>query len=389
MSNSKETGSFYTPQIVVYNTIKAFETSAESIKVLEPSVGVGAFLPQFIRLVDHCENVEFDLVDISQKCLDFLKDILSPFISKFNLKFNFICDDFITHHFTGKYDAIISNPPYFKMKAEQKRKYAQLACNADNIFCLFLWKYAALSDEIMCVIPKNFLMIPDSNDVRAIFEENYRVKAIYDYGVNYFKEVFIEIISVHFTKQYIAKTYIQNFKDGIQRTVPYDYIYHDKMWLIYRDEWFDAYFESLTLDVFDFYRDRQLTNRFLKKEKGRIWVVRSKNLTANGQIEHIDGYDRFVDSLDGFVLKKYYGHKQIIFVNFTYNTRAAILPANCTVNGSFCILLPKNDNAAVDLSIYETEDFRRYYAIVKNLSKFTINVDSNSIYYIGVKKHGK
>ena len=73
--------------------------------------------------------------------------------------------------------------------------------------------------------------------------------------------------------------------------------------------------------------------------------------------------------------------------NFTYNTRATILPDNTAVNGSLAILLVKNTRRKhdIDLSLYSTEEFRKYYAIVKNKSKFTINIDSNSIYYIGVK----
>ena len=76
--------------------------------------------------------------------------------------------------------------------------------------------------------------------------------------------------------------------------------------------------------------------------------------------------------------------------NFTYNTRATLLPKNTIPNGSIVILLPKNENIVknIDLSIYSTPEFREYYGIVKNKSKFTINIDSSSIYYIGVKDNG-
>lgn len=387
INNVKETGSFYTPQVVVFNTIKEYKPKSKSIKVLEPSVGVGAFLPQFIRLVDECDDISFDLVDISKENLEYLKSSIGSLVEKFNLHFNFINDDFILHKFKDKYDVIITNPPYFKLKVPQKQLYVNNECDADNIYCHFMHKYLELADEILCVIPKTFLMIPDANEVREQYQKEFRVVSIYDYGVNFFKEVFIEIISIHFTRQSIKETYIENIKESIRKKVIFDYIYHDKMWLIYRNEWFDEYIKTLKLDVFDFYRDRQLTNRFLEKDKKKIWVVRSKNLVGNGKIKHIDGYDRFVESLDGFVLDKYYGKENIIFVNFTYNTRAAILPKNCTVNGSICILLPKSDILNLDLQMYESEEFRKYYSIVKNLSKFTINVDSNSIYYIGVKKY--
>jgi DNA (cytosine-5)-methyltransferase 1 len=119
----------------------------------------------------------------------------------------------------------------------------------------------------------------------------------------------------------------------------------------------------------------------------KIWVLRSKNLDEYGNLVHIEGYDKYIDSLSGFYLEKFQKSEQIIFTNFTYNTRATILPKTSTVNGSFCILLPKIFINNINLSIYSSREFRLYYAIVKNLSKFTINVDSNSIYYIGIKKN--
>ena len=73
--------------------------------------------------------------------------------------------------------------------------------------------------------------------------------------------------------------------------------------------------------------------------------------------------------------------------NFTYNLRAALMPKDVIVNGSVAILYPKLNNIDVnkiDLSIYSTDEFREYYSIVKSKSKFTINIDKNSLYYIGV-----
>ena len=302
---------------------------------------------------------------------------------------NYINDDFIKYDFNNKkYNFIISNPPYFKLDAKAKKEYKEyIKVKTDNIFCLFLDKFRYLSDEILCVIPKVFIMIPDCNDVRHAYEREYRVVSLYDYGVKYFDEVFIEIISVHFNKNFDKKklTHIENINEKISKDVEYDYIYNKKLWILYRDEWFDKYINNLKLDVFDFYRDRQVTNKYLKND-GKIWVVRSKNLLDDGTIVHKQGYDKYIDSLDGFQISKYFNKNNIIFTNFTYNTRATILPKGMIVNGSFCIFETKNNINNIDLSIYSTDEFRKYYAIVKNLSKFTINVDSNSIYYIGVKK---
>lgn len=388
LSDQNETGSFYTPQIVVYNTIKEFLCNSKNPRILEPAVGLGAFIPQFLRLVDECDTVTFDLVDTNNEALQLLSAILPLITTNNKFNFNYINDDFLTHNFNLRYDAIISNPPYFKMKAAQKNIYKRLFVDkASNIFCLFLDKYSTLSNEIMVVIPKGFLMIPDSNYCRYIYQMNYNIYSIYDYCVDFFKKVFIEIISIHFSTSYTGNVTIQNYRENIIKSVPQGYIYDDKIWLLYKNEWFINYKNNLKLDVFNFYRDRQLTNKYLSKDKKNIWVIRSKNLLDDGTFIHKEGYDRYIDNIDEFQLSKYYNKKHILFINFTYNTRAAILPDKCTVNGSFCILLPKTDNQAVNLNLYASENFRKYYAIVKNLSKFTLNVDANTIYYIGVERN--
>ena len=388
LTNAKSTGSFYTPQIVVYNTIKEYKPTKQSVRILEPSVGVGAFIPQMIRLLDDCESVVFECYDISQESLTVLKKLLQSIKYSDKFKFELKCADFLEADLEGKYDAVIANPPYFKMDASLRKKYRKKFENInDNIFCLFMKKIQEIAEDVMIVIPKVFLMIPDCNDTRELYQNRYNIVSIYDYGVKFFKKVFIEILSIHFSNTYEGRIYIRNYIDDEETFAEQRYIYHDRMWLLYRNSWFDEYITNIKLDTFDFYRDRQLTNKYLSDKKKKIWVVRSKNLLDDGTLIHKEGYDKYVDSLDGFSLANYYGKEQIIFTNFTYNTRAAILPADCTANGSFCILLPKADDLTVDVGFYATDEFRKYYAIVKNKSKFTINVDANSIYYIGVRKN--
>ncbi|MBO4395939.1 MAG: DNA cytosine methyltransferase [Eubacterium sp.] len=387
LSDAKDTGSFYTPQIVVYNAIKEYKPSQKSVRILEPSVGMGAFIPQMLRLVDDCDEVEFVCYDISQECLSRLDEFVLEMKLTPKFHFKFICEDFLLSNQPQEFDAVIANPPYYKMKAAQKKAYKNsFGFVNDNIFCLFMKKINGLAKDVMLVIPKVFLMIPDCDDTREIYSSEYGIVSIYDYGVKFFKKVFIEILSLHFSKDYTGELYIRNYVEDEEKTVKQGYIYHDTMWLLYRDKWFDRYIKKLRLGVFDFYRDRQLTNKYLSDQKKNIWVVRSKNLLDDGSIVHKPGYDKYVDSVEGFSLSRYYNTKPIIFTNFTYNTRASILPDGCTVNGSFCILLPKDHIDHVALDFYASEDFRKYYAIVKNKSKFTINVDANSIYYIGIEK---
>ena len=395
IENAKETGAFYTPQTVVYEAISTVDLSKKSeIKILEPSVGMGAFLPQLFRICDVCDKVTIDLCDIDEETIKHLKDNIANIkFNKDKIKLCFIIDDFLTtQKIASKYDLIVSNPPFAKCKAVDSSIYREIydVGKSNNMFSFFIDRYKDLSDEIVVILPKSFVMASEYNVVRKKYED-FGIHHIVDFGVKYFKAVFVEILAIHFDKAYCGTLKVENKLEDLILNQPHGYIFHDKCWLLYRNEWFDQYFSTLILDVFDVFRDRQITNSQVS-ESGDIWVLRSKNILDNGEIIHKQGYDKYIqtEQLERFNVSQYLNSNAIIMPSFTYITRAARLPDGCVVNGSIAILIPKKDNDLdVDLSLYATEDFRRYYEIVKNKAKFTLNMDSNSIYYIGVKRYDK
>lgn len=388
INRKKDTGSFFTPQSVVFESLRHIDLNKyKTIRILEPAVGLGAFIPQVISACYNAEEIVFDLVDISQDVLDKLKDLLKLFNYGKSIKFNFVCSDFLKLDVSDKkYDLVISNPPYFKPNSDDLREYRRITGEPKlaNMFAFFLKKLRTLSDKFVYVIPKTFIMASEYEPVREIYK-NLPIVSVTDYGVHSFKEVFIEILSITFDNDYNGCVTVENKLDDELIYQKQQYIIHDKVWLLYRNEWFDEYIKNLELDCFDFFRDRQITNKYLKNE-GKYRVLRSKNITDSGEIVYIPGYDRFIDDIEPFAVKKYLDTNSIIMPNFTYNTRAAILPDNCVANGSVAFITPKRPlNGEIDLSLYATDEFRAYYAIVKNKSKFTINIDSSSIYYIGAK----
>lgn len=392
IENANETGAFYTPQNVVFESLRHINlVGKNNIKILEPSVGMGAYLPQLIALIGESNNVEIDLVDINGDTLNRLQEIINLINYNHNqIKFNFINSDFLLcENLREYYDLIVANPPYIKLKGNEIEKYRVKTEDKSlcNTFGFFMDKMANMSDEIVVIIPKYFLMTPEFNNLRVKYE-NIGIISIVDYGACFFKEVFIEIISIHFKSGYRKDLIVKDLRENKITTHVQNYIQHDKMWIIYRNEWFDEYIKTLKLDVFDYFRDRQLRKDDMQPS-GKIRVLKSKNLNDVGDIVNIDKYDCFIDDIDVYNVKKYLNTEQIIMTNFTYNTRAAYLPKDTIVNGSLAILTLKdnNDKELVDLSLYSSDSFRRYYAIVKNNSKFTINIDKNSIYYIGVRKN--
>lgn len=393
LSDKLQTGSFYTPQSVVFDNVVNLDfKDKESLNILEPSVGMGAFIPQLLRKIHNIKNVNIYMVDISSEVLLNLKRIMTLMrYKKGNIQFKFINGDFIKleedlfNEFNNKFDLIIGNPPFGKIDRDSVLEYRKITGSNElsNIFGFFMSKSIRLSDEIIMVMPKTFLMTPEYNNLREQYEI-FNIVKITDYGVKYFKDVFIEIISIHFTKDKQSEIIIEDKVNNIKINSKQGYIYHDRLWIIYRNKFFDKYIKKLELDYFDFYRDRQITNKYLK-DTGKIRVIKSKNITDNEGIVDIEEYDKYIDDISDFYVSKYLNEDLIIMPNFTYNTRAAILPKNSVTNGSVAILIPKNemDIEYIDKSLYSTNEFREYYQIVKNRSRFTINIDSNSIYYIG------
>ena len=386
-TEARKSGSFYTPQSVVYDCLKGIDNyNKKELHILEPSVGGGNFIIPIMNKFDQTEVLYLDIVDVNKEVLDdTLRELEKYNFDKNKIIINTYNTDFIDFNFEKNYDYIIGNPPFFKLTALDRKKYKdKIEYECKNIFGLFLEKMYRKSNNIIMVLPKIFIMTPEFDSLRKKYEY-YNINTIIDYGVNAFKNVFIEILVIHFTTEKKDTIYIENVRDKEKRIVPQKYIYHDKMWLIYRNEFFDNYIKKFKLDVFEFFRDRQITNKYLK-EKGKYWVLRSKNILDDGTIIHIKGYDKYIDDIDQFTVSKYINSKTILMPNFTYNTRATLMPPDVLVNGSIAILIPKNKKLSIDkidLSIYATDEFREYYAIVKNKSKFTINIDKNSIYYIG------
>ena len=382
LENTKENGAFYTPQGVVYDAIKDYSFDKESIRVLEPSVGLGAFLPQISALLSHVDNVYIDAVEINPATIVNLRNSLQKIDLGANVHINFIESDFLLFEPEETYDVIFTNPPY----GITRSKYPAVLGTehkTNNLYALFLIKLHSLADDIMCVIPKNFVMASEFESIRHLYQSR-KLVSICDFGVKFFKKVFVEIVSIHFSKNYKGDLTVVDYINERVYTHKQGYIYHDRVWLIYRDEFFDKYISDMQLDIFTCFRDRQITNSHLKST-GKIWVIKSKNVLDNGDIVHIDGYDKYIDDATPFAVSQYMNTGCIIMPNFTYNTRATFLPNNVIPNGSIALLFPSVLITNEQIQMYATEEFRKYYAIVKSYSKFTLNIDKCSLYYIGIK----
>lgn len=392
----EENAAFYTRQDICFSIIKNLPEpkSYTTLNILEPSIGVGNFLPVLINKYKSVSSVNIDVVDIDSQSIEILKVLVKTLAVPENISINYINDDFLLHTFEKHYDIIVGNPPYKKITKEKVllTKYKAAAYNkvTNNLFSFFIEKTMKLGDVVSLIVPKSLINAPEFNDTRTIMS-NTRISHIIDFGEKGFKGVKIETICfILNTKQKPSNTQVESY-------ITNDICLHDQKyitdtsfpyWLIYRNIEFDNVANRLQFNLFKAYRDRSIT-KTVTKNKGKIRVLKSRNI-GNNEIINIPNYDCYMDDISNLDVAKFINQKHCILVpNLTYNPRACILPPNCITDGSVAILTPIDDKIQItkhDLAFYATDEFTKFYAIARNMGTRSLNIDNNSVFFFGKLK---
>ncbi len=389
--NRETNSAYYTPQNICYSIVDMLpEINKDEVRILEPSVGSGNFIPLIIEKYRD-KKVVLDVLDIDQNILSLLK-IMTKKLDLKNVKINFIKKDFLTLNSSNKYDVLVGNPPFGNLNKLyiDKLQWKPFNNKTKNIFALFIEKSLKLANNIALITPKSLLSAPQYNLTRSILEK--KIQGIVDYGESAFNGVKIETISILLENNklkkrqpYIkVKSYITDSYFNIKKDDAFDKDINS--WLIYKDDFFNMVKDTLILSVYDFYRDRAITKKDTK-ESGKIRVLKSRNI-QNNKIIDINGYDSFMEDINHLPTKKYLNTFSVLVPNLSYNTRACFLPNDSIADGSVAILQPKNGFCITeeDLSYYSTDEFKRFYSIGRNLGTRSLNIDSNSINIWGIKK---
>ena len=401
LTNSKRenNAAYYTNKFIVneiYKQLPDFEK--DEISVLEPSVGVGNFLPFIFKKYEGIKNVNIDVVDIDQNNLQILQLLLQKQRIPSNVKMNFIHADTLLYDFKKRYDLVIGNPPFSKLKAKEAKKYLKNNVNKDttNTFEFFLEKAISIADYVVMIMPKAVLNTPEFSTTRELLSGK-KIDCIQDYGENGFKGVLVETICMFIdtlgqpkdTKVEsltLKKSIIQNQKYITDKAYPY--------WIIYRDDFFDSISKRLDFDKFTVFRDRQITNSNTtqKNEKDCLRVIKSRNISDDGkEIVNIPGYDSYIKKTTAEALSayKYVGNPNVYLTpNMTYKPRVMRNTENVVVNGSVAVLIPKEDLELSEeqMEYFSTDEYRQFYQIARNYQTRSLNVDATSVFFYGVLK---
>jgi len=399
LSNIKrtDTKAYFTREDIVYNVISKLPKfkNKKTIKILEPSVGIGNFLPLLFKKYENIQNVILDIIDIDNNSLDTLKVLLTKTNIPKNFTINFINEDFLLWENSYQYDLVVGNPPYGKV-ISNKALLSQYKLNCDNkntnnLFSFFIEKSIKISKYVSLIIPKSLINSPEFNHTRKILESK-NLHSITDYGEKAFKGVKIETISFlldTYKKDKFNRVKIESYITNTIMFQDKDYIFSKEFpyWLIYRNSFFDTIVDKMELDIFESFRDRQITKKHTLNS-GNIRVLKSRNI-ANNSIKNIDNYDCFINEIDSFVVSKYLNQNDIVLIpNLTYNPRATFLPKDTITDGSVALLKAKNNINVTSrhLEYYSSSEFTEYYKIARNRGTRSLNIDNNSVQFFGLLK---
>lgn len=395
MANSERdnTAAYYTRQDICFGIVsnlpdaKAFTT----LSILEPSIGVGNFLPALIEKYAGVSKVDIDVVDINPASIEILKEIIRHLQVPDNFSINFIVADTLTYNFNKRYDIVIGNPPYMKLTKDKSlsAKYKAASVNKDtnNIFAFFIEKALSLGRYVSLIVPKSLINAPEFNMTREVMSQ-YAITHFIDFGEKAFKEVKIETVSFTIdTAKKGSETLIFSYINNSVRRIAQSYFTDIKFpyWLIYRDNAFDEIANSMQFGIFKSYRDRVITKKDTHPT-GEVRVLKSRNI-GNNEIINIEGYDCYIDDPCRFDVCKFLNQSDCVLLpNLTYNPRACFMPKDCIADGSVAILSLIDSDMNIsenDLAFYATEQFSRFYAVARNLGTRSLNIDNNSVFFFG------
>ena len=348
LSNTKRTttDAYFTYKFIITEIIKKLPDFAkDEIHILEPSVGIGNFIPLIAAKYEHIKKVIIDVVDIDKNIIEVLKILIRKYKLPKNIKINYICDDYLLHQFNKKYQLIIGNPPFTKLnsKDEKLEEYLKENQNQDskNLVSFFIEKSLKMTENLALIVPKSVLNTPEYKVTREILDKT-SISHIIDNGELGFKGVLVETICfIANTVVKPNKTVVKSLTKSKEIIQKQKYITDNKFpyWIIYRDAKFDKIAKNMKFGIFEVFRDRQITNdnsENIPSNEYNIRVIKSRNISDDGkEILNIENYDAYISAkeLEKLSVKKYIQSEDVYLTpNMTYLPRVMKKPKGMITN---------------------------------------------------------
>lgn len=191
----EKNAAFYTNKFIVNEIMGRLPVfNKDEIRILEPSVGAGSFIPFLFKQYENVPHVILDVVDIDPASLEAFSLLLNRIGAPSNFTINQICHDFVTWQPECRYDLAVGNPPFSKLKKKSSVIAEALKANANqktnNLAAIFLEKCIRCSDCVSLVLNKNILASEEYAQTRD-YLRTVKIDSIIDFGRYGFTGVWI------------------------------------------------------------------------------------------------------------------------------------------------------------------------------------------------------
>lgn len=182
----EENAAYYTNRFItskIGNTLPIF--TKNHIRILEPSVGAGGFLPVIFKTYEYVPRVTLEIVDIDKDSLGALELLLRRMEIPENFEIIVHRADFLAEKFSQRFDLAIGNPPFSKIKNPSKEVIETLNLNVNkntnDTAVAFLEKCTRISDCVAIVLNKTILSSSEYELTRAMLR-NMKIDTVIDFG---------------------------------------------------------------------------------------------------------------------------------------------------------------------------------------------------------------
>lgn len=392
--NLKEKSQFFTPIKIAQQMMEDMQfEKKDEIFILDPCCGYSiltiAFLEKIFSSAINIKKINIDLIDIDNNCLIVSQKILKT-LSKEKININIIClnTNFLSNDFENKkYDYIIANPPFKKIKAVEKVEYnnnlLQYINGQPNIYHLFIAKSLKLLNKkgtLILISPKNYLSGKYTEPLRTFILKNYSLIKLhtFDERKKIFKNILQEVCISHI-KNIKSNDITLSFNGNIKFTTVISNILiknESNIVLTPRTEE-----EILLIHKLTIFKNNK---KFFKFKPGQVVQFRTQNNLSSDYFENIEnGIPLLVPR---HINKNFINYKKINkkndYITIVYNEETK----NILIKNKKYIIIKKNvekqEKMLLKSAIYTGEFSSRFISIDNNLGyiEFDENIDDNIFY---------
>lgn len=308
-----------------------------------------------------------------------------------NVKISIIVGDFLDVDLST-YNIVVGVPEIRKVSGETKKalSYSYSDPLLNNTFGFSIYKSLTLAKNyISLTIPKYFLHNAELASCRHAISK-HKIDQIIDFGELAFTTMGIEFINLNIiphaessTTKVLSlvrkKEFIQKQNEISSPTFP--------SWVIYIDTTFIDLAKRMEFNLFDVFRDRQITNSLLL-DQGDIPVLRTKNAPRHATSICTSNDDKYIlkDSLKNLAVAKFIDRDDVyVCPNMSPYPRVLLKPKGYIASGSLAIFIPKEGVklSQENIDFFASSEFESFYKTARNYGTRSLNLDKVAVFYFG------